>query len=701
MSATRRALALLLLLGCGEPEPVLTDPDPGLKDLALLEVGPGMLVPGTRLVMRGRSLPTPGDGTLSLRLAGRVKPKDGSSRPFDVRLRAEYKSATEATVPVGADLYAALGTVEGTVDAEATLVVDSAIDLSAHKTGAVAVSLDLRRVLVPRLDGVDLIGAQRGTGRVHANDWVMVQGDQLLLGGDEGTSRAVLTGCFLPDGAPEPCSKYGRTVPELAIPIVPAASSSPTGSATGSGALSRTSGLFPYAPALHGITPGRFFGTVSIMNQSPLGVTRSDARAVQLRLVPPELVGITPPRASLGQYVEMRGAGFIGGQPGQATVVRLVGRYNLEGSPIQLPVDIEIVVQPLLRYPDGPVGRYVLDETDALGQALEPRGGLREAAGSFTGTAQTTLRYGKEAVSSKPVAVQLAVLPPKQVVLLTFLPSYQDSLRLFGLRQVDNAVRARVLEVARRDYAGLNVEFREIPEGAPPPSDFAYYAQVEIGGPDPNGLGYLGYDNTPGRDLNNRRLYDRIGGVNAVTQSDGSPGYGGVFSEQLMGFSAHPGFVAKIKAQPEDEALFDAIFDPLRPDVGGKQATAREGAELPALSSGSICPAAVGDRNRQVSCAIFVLGSLIGTTMTHELGHSLGLANPQNPRGSYHNTGDLPGRIMNPGGLRSFRERAELLPSGPAVFCDTDYEYLRHILPGATPPPAIDRPPCLDGTPQP
>ena len=63
--------------------------------------------------------------------------------------------------------------------------------------------------------------------------------------------------------------------------------------------------------------------------------------------------------------------------------------------------------------------------------------------------------------------------------------------------------------------------------------------------------------------------------------------------------------------------------------------------------------------------ALLVLGNLIGTTMTHELGHPLGLANPSNKSGSYHNNGSLAGRIMNPGGLRSFRERAELVGSGP------------------------------------
>ena len=156
--------------------------------------------------------------------------------------------------------------------------------------------------------------------------------------------------------------------------------------------------------------------------------------------------------------------------------------------------------------------------------------------------------------------------------------SYADAI---GLLQM-------VPPTTRRVAQALNIEFREGGEDSALPTDFAHYAQVDIGGPDPNGLGYLGYDNTPGRDMQNRRLYDRIGGVNAVTQNDGAPGYGGVFAEQLLGFSSHPGTVTAIKSAPGEAELFDQVFDPLRPDVGGTPATVREATLLPALSSGSI-----------------------------------------------------------------------------------------------------------------
>lgn len=704
------------LCGCGPgDQTLLSDPDPGLADLALIDVGPGTLVPGSEIVIGGRSLPSPGDGTISVRLRGVIKSPHGGTSRFDVRLRAHYVSAVEARLQAGGELFAALGTFDGQIDGQALLMVDSAIDLTTHVTPPLRISLSVARSLSPRVDSIELPGAVAkpagARDTLHSNDWVVVHGDNLLLQAGEGETTAVLDGCFLPDGQTGICSAVGTLVRGVEVKVRPV---SP---------LDRHVGIFPWLPTIHGIRGGRFVGTLALKNQQTgnAGAARSDPQPVAFTQLLPELTGLSPAQASLGQYVHLRGAGFIGGEsqlfiptpaspspmpagasdpiPSQATILRLSGQFMLDGSPIMLPVDLDVVVQWMARYPDGPVGRYVLDETDALGQALAPRGGLRQVGGTFTGSATLLLRYGKESVSSKPTAVTLRLLHPKQLVLLTFLPSYQEGLRLYGLRAVDRAVRARVLDVARRDYSGVNVEFREVPPDSPPPDDFAHYAIVEVGGSDPNGLGYLGYDNTPGRDVGNARLYDRIGGVNAVTQTDGSPGYGGVFAEQLMGFSGHPGRVEKIKIPTQDADLFDTIFDPVRPDQGGVPADPIETNNIPAISGGAVCPALSSDRGRVVSCAIFVLGNLIGTTMTHELGHSLGLANPRNKSGSYHNNGTLPGRIMNPGGLRSFRERAELAGAGPAVFCDTDYAYLQEILPPPSDAPTRPqpvRPLCLD-----
>lgn len=139
------------------------------------------------------------------------------------------------------------------------------------------------------------------------------------------------------------------------------------------------------------------------------------------------------------------------------------------------------------------------------------------------------------------------------------------------------------------------------------------------------------------------------------------------------------------------DPLFDQLFDPFRADRGGSPVTPEEmGAGVPDLTSSDLCPAT--DRPTQISCAIWALGSMIGTTMTHEIGHSLGLADPYGS--DFHNPGDYPGRLMDSGGARDLPERVEI-GAGPSVFCDSEYEYLRQILPSDTPAPNIERPMCF------
>ena len=216
---------------------------------------------------------------------------------------------------------------------------------------------------------------------------------------------------------------------------------------------------------------------------------------------------------------------------------------------------------------------------------------------------------------------------------------------------------------------------------------------VEIAGPDPNGLGLLGYDNTPGKDRDNVRLDDRIGGVNAQTLESGLPGFGGVFMESLFSFSFHPptGTVGSADVATES---FDQIFDPLRPDRGGQAVTSADfaGGAVPVLSSGATCPASA--RPDRIACAVFVLGSVVGSTVSHEVGHSLGLAEPLGSLEEFHNKGDLEGRLMDAGSARSFEERAELMGQGPSRFCVESYEYLRGILPTTELDPPVSRPPC-------
>ncbi len=158
-----------------------------------------------------------------------------------------------------------------------------------------------------------------------------------------------------------------------------------------------------------------------------------------------------------------------------------------------------------------------------------------------------------------------------------------------------------------------------------------------------------------------------------------------MFIESIFTFSEHPPAGMRSAAPTP---LFDEIFDPFRDHPVNSGDTA--GGGIPVLSDGARCPAA--DRKQQASCAVWALGSLIGTTTSHELGHSLGLADPWGSH--FHNPGDAPNRLMDKGGARSFQERAELEGQGPSVFCADAYAYLRDILPSRSAASNDERPTC-------
>ena len=111
-------------------------------------------------------------------------------------------------------------------------------------------------------------------------------------------------------------------------------------------------------------------------------------------------------------------------------------------------------------------------------------------------------------------------------------------------------------------------------------------------------------------------------------------------------------------------ARFDDVFGMVSPELGGAPATFDD-----------LDPAS---QRFEVGEARRVLGNLIGNTLSHEVGHSLGLANIP---GRFHNEGDNPGWIMDSGLFRPFEERAELDGMGPASFSPVNKAYLLEILP--------------------
>jgi hypothetical protein len=657
-SAWSSRLLLIAALGCG-PGSVgapgdETPRDHALDGLAVRSLRPATLVPGSTLVVAGRSFVDAPFGESVLVLAGTL---DGA--PAEVRLPLRFVDFDEMQVSWGGARAAGFAAAAGRFEGGAAIEVKSKVDGRVYRSEALATTLVLADTLTPRLAGL------AAGGVIFVNEPIAIEGEGLLLGGDEGDTVAVVTGCFQPMGA-EACPE----IQEARIAVAPQTTSG------------REQGRFAFAPSIAGVRPGEFRGQVRLEN--PGGAT-SQAVTLNASLVEPAVFRVEPQAASLGQYVDFHGGGFIGPEAGKTSITALeaAGEFTPQGMTTAVPVTLSLIPE----FVSGPLVRYVLNEDDDLGRRID----LRTQAGTFRGTVRPVTTYGADVVSGDAAAITFAITPVKQVVWLRYQPTYVESLRKFGLRAVDREIRGRVLEVARRDYEGVNLEFR-----AERPTDFALYSIVDIGGPDLNGLGYFGYDNTPGKDVGNLRLHDKIGGLNATTQEDGNPGYGGVFVESLFAFSLHPNGIA----EPNDGAsrLFDDVFDAFRPDAGGRPVTAVDiAAGIPPRQSGAGCPAPASDRTAQISCAVFVLGSLIGTTMTHEVGHSLGLAAPHGELTQYHNKGDLPNRLMDGGASRTFAERAELGGEGPSVFCDEEYAYLREILRGGAPGPSITRPRCDEG----
>jgi len=114
--------------------------------------------------------------------------------------------------------------------------------------------------------------------------------------------------------------------------------------------------------------------------------------------------------------------------------------------------------------------------------------------------------------------------------------------------------------------------------------------------------------------------------------------------------------------------------------------------QIAVLTDGTSCPGT--DRKSKIACAVYVLGNLVGGTLSHEIGHSLGLANPFSD--GFTTRANAPNRLMDAGGDRSFLERAELQGRAPPVL------RRRIQLPAAdpaviAPAPNVTRPTCFSG----
>lgn len=414
-----------------------------------------------------------------------------------------------------------------------------------------------------------------------------------------------------------------------------------------------------------GIRPGTFDGTVQVRNDHALSdAVSGTAHTVAITLQPTEVDSFSPSEGSRGQVVSVLGRGLIPADTdfAQSMFFILDGSFRrADGSVVDLSGDNVLRLAPD-EVPDHTEARIILRSQTEDGPSGQPAlTGLTATPGQFMGTVTPALVSGSDTVLGRPFQGTLTIAPTEQVVFLKFLPGFNEALERFGLRNVEPELRDRIFDVIQRDYRDFNLRFTD-----QRPDDFAEYCVIEIGGSDPNGAGLFGLDNTAGKDTGNLRLDDIIGGSNAESQEQGFFAFGGVFIDSFVAFSPSldPG-------SPAIDPAFDTIFAPFMPELGGQPVDA---AEWPG-----------GPRQAEINDAIAAMGSVIGNTITHEIGHSLGLTfyeeDLTSPGARFHNEGDTPGAIMDGGQDRPFDERAELEGAPAPFFTEANRDYLKVILP--------------------
>ena len=618
----RRLFPVCLLIGflgtgC---ESIPSRTDGGLPDLMVQSVEPSLVLPGTWIHVRGKGFVDENLGTLMVFL------ERGGSRRMVVpeRIDDEYMK-----FQISANLFTALG---GPGSFAGTVRVQVDYTGGQSQSHTMDVIWTLEEALHPRLDRFTAT-----EGIVYLGSDVRGEGTGFLLEG-EGETQLRLSGTFTPEGGSEGPWSGSFKVPAAARDLL--------------------DGPFP-VEAL-GIAPGMFIGSLTVDNvhADEREVAGNSLPGVTIELGRTFLLRVEPSEASRGQWIQFTGRGFVAGEA--RTAVRIEGTFTERGGAVN---DLT-GANALEIFPDvisGDVMRYVLRVTSDGQGGIE---GLGAVAGTLEASATPVVYYGADSEEGFPLDnMTFIVGPQKQVVYLKYLPGFTDALREFGLRNVESHIRDRILEVCNRDYMtgqpdGINIEWR-----TSRPDDFLEYSVIEVGGEDPNNVGLIGLDNTMsqgGKDIGNLYFDDVVGGLNADAREEGHYAFGGVFVSSYLAFSP--------KA-PEPMSLaspiFDEIFGPFMPSQGG---TPVEAGEYPG-----------GSRTEKIGRAIHALGSMIGNTITHEIGHTLGLA--AGPKDLFHNLVPADNQIMDAGFHRDFEERAEQNGKGPARFTDENWDYLKAILP--------------------
>ncbi|MCA9522252.1 MAG: hypothetical protein KC609_14830 [Myxococcales bacterium] len=607
---------LLLAAGCVSGAKSGELPPDERPIVTLESWAPSEILPGTRLVLQGTNL-----GVIEqVRLVGSI-----AGREVDVSIAPSVRSDDSIEIVFSTAVIEALGGAKGTFDGDLDLVYRQTVLLSTRAALSFGVGL------APSITSL-------GESVVYLGDEIVVSGAG-FLDPAEGTSELFF------DGVVE------LTATSTQVPV--------TKTRAPLDVRSRTEARLRIGPELLGVLPGTFRGGIFVRNVALDGsVTTSESLSIEsIVLKATRIDGLTPSSVSRGQRLTIFGRGFlpIDAQLQTSTLFQLEGTLHTREGVVDFTGQQSLLLVPTA-VGDNTRLEYVLRVRRNADGIIE---GLGARWGRFSGTIAPLVLYGNVAFWGSDLKVELQIAPPKQVVHLRYLPGFSEALDQFGLRAAERAVKDRVLEVVRRDYQGVNIRFDETA-----PLDFAEYSTVEIGGVDPNHANLFGIDNTcrgeDCKDVGNLFLDDVIGGLNATSQQQGYYPYGGIFVASFLQFSA----TLASETNPLASARFDEIFSFAVPVLGGTAVTEDE------LTG--------GPRAALVAEAVRVLGNLIGNTITHEVGHSLGLAALD---GAFHNDGDNPGWIMDAGVFRPFDERAEIDGAPTPVFAPYNRSYLEFVLP--------------------
>src|SRR5262249_6787598 len=158
--------------------------------------------------------------------------------------------------------------------------------------------------------------------------------------------------------------------------------------------------------------------------------TNSEKAPLAFEVLPPAVLSVETASASLGQWVNISGGGFLGCD--RASTVLLFEGSVRQGHDHIRPFSTALVPE----VSSGRRVRYVVSEDDALGKTIDVRlGGYR-----LEGTVAPLVSFDGTQSRGEAMPFALDIAPVKQVVYVRFLDSYRDGLASFGLRALDQDV---------------------------------------------------------------------------------------------------------------------------------------------------------------------------------------------------------------------------------------------------------------------